>query len=155
MQSFNENRFPNSTSVSEETTTNNERKCMQCGQHVPPRCPTCSQFVLENIEPIANLCETCGQVVSDKEEEETDDDDETEKGYAIKESRHGVGHARCLLCNRPTDTCPRCETGYDSNLDWTEDEEKEETDEEDDDDDEKSESDEDEQEPKSKKGRRM
>ena len=98
----------------DETPSNAGQSCSECGQDLPPKCSSCGQFVRRSEDD---------EESSSTSDQEIPEDDGEQKGFSIKESKHGVGHAWCHLCNRPAGSCPRCNNMYESEIEWTEDEE--------------------------------
>ena len=82
-----------------------EKVCTGCGNNVPTRCPTCSQYIraANNEKP----CGSCGQEQEDQSEDE----------WEIKEQKDGTLRALCNVCKRKLEKCPDCERYYDSEED--------------------------------------
>ena len=82
-----------------------EKVCTECGNNVPTRCPTCSQYIraANNEKP----CGSCGQEQEDQSEDE----------WEIKEQKDGTLRALCNVCKRKLEKCPDCERYYDSEED--------------------------------------
>jgi len=107
--------------------TPKEDVCDSCGQTIADRCPACGQFIVTHAND-DDTCSTCGQELPDDEEE-----DEFE-GHEFIKQKDGTQRALCTWCERPYESCPKCERLFDSGQeDETDDED--ETDEEESDED--------------------
>ena len=72
--------------------------CKDCSRMIPERCTLCRQFIYKMVTNPNEICRGCMQV---KVRDDTDED--------CEQLNDGTWRFRCSGCNRPRDSCLKCE----------------------------------------------